>query len=318
MSAPDGTTLEEIGWNFLERQAAVVVLRVDSRGTILAANSYARELTGRPLVSGSLGELLIASTESADLKRWLTPSAEPRVMNVRTPDGLSQTLYVTSVQAGADLVLLGQADPKEQERLRREYQEMNQELVQLGRDLALANAELVRLNALKNKFLGMASHDLRKPTGSILNRAELLLEDAALGSSPDASRSIRQIIASADAMARLINDFLDVSVIEADRLSLDIQVVEQERMVAAALDLVRSAAAERDIELRTSLDKSSSRLRVDGQKMEQVLTNLLSNAIEHAPYGSCVSVSSQRAGGDTLLGRESRGRDRPGTTAAPL
>ena len=95
--------------------------------------------------------------------------------------------------------------PQEQERLRCGFLELNQELTVLGRELALANAELARLNALKNKFLGMASHDLRKPAGLILNRAEMLLEEATLTGSADACRNIRNIIDSATSMARLIS-----------------------------------------------------------------------------------------------------------------
>jgi signal transduction histidine kinase len=294
MDGVEQAAAREIGWNFLSRQAAILVLRVDGAGAILSANSYARELTGLPLVPGSLRDLLIISTQPAELARWLTPSDEPRLMNVRTANGLSHTLYVTSVPVAGGLLLFGQADPQEQERLRRDFLELNQELTTLGRELALANAELVRMDGLKNQFLGMASHDLRKPVGLILNRAELLLEDAALSASPEACRQIRLIIASASSMARLINDFLDVSVIEAERLTLDIQVVGQDALVASAWALVREAAAERGITLTTLLDQALTRLRVDGPKLEQVLVNLFSNAVEHAPQGSCVAVLSRR------------------------
>ena len=286
----------EIGWNFLEREAAVVMLRVAEAGEILGANSYARELTGLPLASGTLGDLLIVSSDTAELKRWLTPSPKPRLMNVRTLDGLSQTLYVTSVRFGSELLLFGQVDPREQERLRREFLELNHELTALGRELSLANAELVRLNALKNRFLGMASHDLRKPAGLMLNQAELLLEDPALAGLPDACRLLRGIVASAGSMALLIDDFLDVAMIEAGRLALDIRVVEQDALFATALALVQGGAARRGIEVRNALDRAGTRLRVDGPKLEQVLTNLIANAIEHSPDGACVTVASRPEG----------------------
>jgi signal transduction histidine kinase len=296
VSGLDHAAAREIGWHFLERQAALVLLRVDGEGDILFANDYARELTGLPLVSGSLRDLLIATARQTDLQHWLAPSDEPRLMNVRTSDGLSQSLYVSTFPLGSERLLLGQADPREQERLRREFLELNHELTALGRELALANAELVRLNGLKNKFLGMASHDLRKPTGLILNRAELLLEDATVSVSAEARVHLHQIIASAGSMACLIDDFLELSSIEADRLSLDIQVVLQDQLVAAALALVQEAADRRAIELRVSLDPAGARLRVDGPKLEQVLTNLLSNAIEFSPDGCRVSLASELEG----------------------
>jgi signal transduction histidine kinase len=293
MSGPERRTAAEIAWNYLDRQAAILMLRVDAAGNILCANSFARELTGLPLSSGSLGDLLITSTQLAEIKRWLTPSAKPRLMNVRTAEGLSQTLYVTSVQLGSELLLFGQADPQEQERLRREFLELNHELTALGRELALANAELTRLGALKNKFVGMASHDLKKQAGLVLNLAELLREDPAVSKSADASQILERILNSAGSMALLIDDFLDITMIEADRLSLDIQVVAQDALVGEAWDLVQSAAAKRNMELKILLDQAGSQLRVDGPKLVQVLANLLSNAIEYAPVGSSVSVVSQ-------------------------
>ena len=294
MSGLDGRTASEIGWNYLERRAAILVLRVDGAGNILAANSFARELTGLPLCSGSLGDLLITSTQLADLARWLTPSVEPRLMNVRTADGLSQTLHVTTVQLGPELLLFGQADLQEQERLRREFLALNRELTALGRDLALVNAELVRLSALKNKFVGMASHDLRKPAGLILNLAELLLEDPAVNQSVEACQIIGRILSSSSSMAVMIDNFLDITMIEADRLSLDLQIVAQDALVATALDLVQVAALQRNIEIKIFLDRSGVSLRVDGPKIVQVLTNLLSNAIEYSPDGSCITVASQQ------------------------
>jgi signal transduction histidine kinase len=292
MGGSEDLTDSEIGWNFLVQHAAVVVLRVNNAGLILFANRYARDLTGLPLVCGSLKGLLVIKTKEAELQRWLTPSLEPRIMNISTLAGLPQTLYVTSVQIGPDLLLFGQADPQEQERLGHAFLELNHELTALSRELALANSELARLNALKNRFLGMASHDLRKPAGLILNRAELLLEDEAVNSSVEACLSLRIIMESATSMARLIDDFLDVTMIEAGRFNLDIQIVEQEGLVARAWALVQVAAQKRGIRLMTALDGAAARLRVDGPKMEQVLTNLLSNAVEFSPDGAFITLAS--------------------------
>jgi len=307
MNGADSRTAAEIGWNYLDRQAAILVLRVDSAGKILAANSYARELTGLPLCSGSLEDLLIASTRAAELQRWLAPSDEPRLMNVRTANALSQTLYVTSVQLGSEVLLFGQADPQEQERLRREFLALNQELTALGRELALANAELVRLSEVKNKFVGMASHDLRKPVGLILNLAELLFEEPAVNKSAQACQVVERIIGSAGSMAVLINDFLDITTIEADRLGLDIQVVGQDGLLAAALDLVQVAAVRRGVEMKISLDPPGVKLRVDGPKIVQVLTNLLSNAIDYSPEGSRITVASRQQADGVRIWVEDQG-----------
>ena len=292
MSQIDCGTAAGIGWDFLEGQATIVLLQVDAEGTVLSANSYAKALLGPSLLDASLRELLVGSVDQVDLRHWLTPSDEPRIMNVRTHSGLPQTLYVTTVPVGSRLLLFGQTDPLEQERLRSGFLELNHELTALSRELAQANAELGRLNEMKNKFLGMASHDLRKPAALILNCAELLLDDAAADLSPYALQNLRHIVDSASSMSHLIDDFLDVSVIESGHLVLDLQVVEQKALVASAFALVQLAAAKRGIKLTAHLDKSMSRLLVDGPKIEQVLTNLFSNAIDHSPDQAVITVRS--------------------------
>lgn len=283
--------LWESGWRFLEQQAAVLVLRVAGDGTVRFANRYARELTGLELVSAPLEDLLIVTEEAVDRGRWLSQSERPQLMNVRTASGLPQTLYLTSVPLGEEWLLFGQTDPREQELLRRELLVLNHEATAQGRALAQANAELAHLNAVKNEFLGMASHDLRKPVGLILNCAESLQELASL--SPEAHRDLEQVVTCATSMARLIDDFLDVASIEAQRLPLDLQVVGQEHLVEAALSLVRPAAGRRGVTLARELDGTSARLRVDGPKLEQVLANLLGNAVEHSPAGGRVLLVSR-------------------------
>lgn len=291
MSGEAAPTAGQIVWDYLSRQAAVIVLRVAGDGTVLFANRYALELTGLPLVGGSLDELLIFPGESGALP-WLAPSAEPRIMNIRVAAGLPQTLYVSTAALDGEWLLLGQADPGEQERLRREVLELNHELTALSRELALANAQLDQLNKLKNQFLGMASHDLRKPTGLIMNNAELLQEMGTFEPGSQPQVILERIQRSATAMAALINDFLDVAMIEAGRLPLDVGIVDASQLFAGAAALTETAARKRQIVVSIDLDEALPRLRVDGGKLEQVLTNLLSNAIEHSPDGGAVNLGA--------------------------
>jgi signal transduction histidine kinase len=297
---------ERIG-EYLEDEACIVMLRVDAAGVIRGANGYARRLTGLTLLGASLGDLLITGVEGPELSRWLSPSERPRLMNLRGREGLPQTIYVTTLADAGGWLLLGQADPGEQELLRRELLALNQELTEKGRELAQANAELARLNAVKNTFLGMATHDLRKPVGLILLRAEQLLEQADDTPDQGGRRELAGIIASANSMARLIDDFLDLSCIEAERLNLDLQPVDPQALAAGALALVEPLAARRGVELRQELDPACGRLRVDGPKLEQALTNLLSNAVEHAPERSSVLLASRLAAGGIRFWVEDQG-----------
>ncbi len=130
------------GWDFLKESASVVVLRVTRAGEILAANRHAVTLIGEPLVGKpwhTLWENYDGKTSFAD---WLAETVQPRLLNNRTTFGLSQTLEMTVEPTGEDFWLFGEVNAAEQARLGREVLELNYELNNVSRELALANAEL--------------------------------------------------------------------------------------------------------------------------------------------------------------------------------
>jgi signal transduction histidine kinase len=294
MSSDAAALPSGLGWRFLHDSASVVVVRVNDAGTILAVNRHAATLIGEPLVGQPWHAMLLNFAGRVELADWLADTARPRLLNVRTTAGLPQTLEVTVEAEGRDHLLIGEVNAADQARLGREVLELNHELNQATRELALKNAELDRLDALKNQFLGMAAHDLRKPAGLILSYAELLIDDAASSWSAEQREFLQVIRTAADRMRGVIDDFLDVSLIEAGRLSLDVQKADLADLVQAARTLVAASAAKRKIHIAAELDPEGRVLLVDGPKIEQVLTNLLSNAVEHTPAEGCVRIGSRR------------------------
>jgi signal transduction histidine kinase len=282
------------GWSFLIDSASVVVLRVSRSGTILAANRHARTLIGEPLVGQPWHSILLNFNSVTTLADWLAVEGRPRLLNVHTLAGLPQTLQVTVESDGADYLLFGEVNAGEQARLAREVLELNHELNNLTRELAINNVELAHLSALKNQFLGMAAHDLRKPTGLILTYAEFLIDEVASSLSVEHQDFLHTIHNAADRMRRVVDDFLDVSLIEAGRFDLDEQAVDLSQLVNAAVKLVNISATKCGVKISIALDPASLHLFVDGAKIEQVLTNLLSNAVENSSSGDCVTVTSQR------------------------
>ncbi len=293
MNGHDATTLKSLAWDYLCQKSHVVLLQVALDGTVLFANSFATRLTGLPLKGTPLASMLVFSSPDSPLP-WLEPSSEPRLMNIRVADGLPQTLYITTECCDDTRLLFGQVDPEEQKRLHREVLELNHELTAMGRELAQTNVELDELNKLKNQFLGMASHDLRKPAGLILNYGELLLEEAKFAPGSTAEMMLRRMLASASAMTGLIDDFLDVTMIEAGRFNLDIEASDLQTLVSEALMLVEAAAKKRNVQLQVAIDPALPMLRVDRKKLEQVFTNLVSNAIEHSPEQGRVEIVCDR------------------------
>lgn len=282
------------GWSFLGASTSVVVLRVNAAGTILAANGFASTLIGVSLAGQPWHAMLLNFGGQPVLADWLADQARPRLLNVRTAAGLPQTLEVTVEADGADYLLFGEVNAAEQARMAREVLELNHELNNLTRELALKNDDLAKLNALKNQFLGMAAHDLRKPIGLILSYAEFVIDEAGDGLTGEHRDFLRTIHGAAERMRRVVDDFLDVSLIEAGRFSLDEQPVELGELARSAITLVNLAAVKRRVHIITDLDASAGAMQVDGAKIEQVLTNLLSNAVEHSPDGGCVTLASRR------------------------
>ena len=281
-------------WRFVQQSTSVVALRIDPEGIILAANRCATSMSGLPLLGQPSHTMLLNFTAPPSFSDWLAQQARPRLLNVHTTTGLPQTLQVTIEPIGNDYLLFGEINAADQARLGREVLELNHELNNLTRELALKNGELAQLNALKNQFLGMAAHDLRKPTGLILTYSEFLLEEAANSLSAEQLDFLQTIHRAADRMRLVVDDFLDVSLIEAGRFNLDEQVTDLAELVQSAVRLVSLGAAKRGVRIGTGLQPPKPMLYADGAKLEQVLTNLLSNAVEHSPSGAGVLIESQQ------------------------
>jgi signal transduction histidine kinase len=195
-----------------------------------------------------------------------------------------------------------QADRAEREAgLYDEISRLNNELVAMQRELAKKNAELERLNALKNQFLGMAAHDLHNPLHLIMSFSDTLLEDAAAVLSAEQREYLQHVLTASEFMRQLIDDFLSVALIESGRLRLNLEVVNLPDIVEQVMILVGVKARKKDIEIIVTQDPALPRLIMDGQKIQQALINLISNAIEHSYPGSSVALRTRHADDEALI-----------------
>lgn len=157
---------------------------------------------------------------------------------------------------------------------------------------ARADAEIA--NRLKDEFLATLSHELRTPLTAILGWARMLrtgtLDPAVAG------RALTTIERNASLQARLVGDLLDLSQILSGKFRLDMRTTELICVVEAALDAVRPAAEAKGIRLVASLDPTVGSIRTDPDRLQQVVWNLLSNAIEFTPPGGRVDVQTERRG----------------------
>jgi signal transduction histidine kinase len=313
--AGDADPIKETGWRFLNDTANIVMLVLDAAGNVKYANQYAKKLTALPLEGGHISAMLLVgswnnSEHRSLLEQWQDQTA-PHLMNVRTVENLPQTLNVTVCPINEGYLLFGQKDDAELDRLNREVLALNHELSNISRELNQKNAELAQLNMLKNQFLGMATHDLRNPVGGILLYTELLIDGAPEHLNAEHLQFIKNIHSSALRMSRVINDFLDVSIIESGHLTLDLQKVNLADLVSSVQTNVSVSAMKNQIRFNVVLDPATLTLRVDGPKIEQVFTNLLSNAVEYSNKEGTITIRSQRVNEGVRFQVEDQGKGIP-------
>lgn len=154
-----------------------------------------------------------------------------------------------------------------------------------------ARRDAEQANRLKDEFIATVSHELRTPLSAMLGWATLLRN----GSLPTerVDRALETIERNARAQGQLIEDLLDVSRIMAGKLTLAVESVEVRSVVEQALESVRPAADAKGVRLQSTLD-SSVRVMGDPQRVQQVVWNLVSNAVKFTPRGGRVQVTLVR------------------------
>jgi signal transduction histidine kinase len=169
-------------------------------------------------------------------------------------------------------------------------QKERNELVERSVRLSEANAKLAHIARLKDEFLANMSHELRTPLNAILGFSECLQEEI-YGSLNELQRkSLQTLEDSGHHLLDLINDILDLSKIEADKLTLQIGTVSVNEICQASLRMTKEAAYKKKIQVSTTIDYSLETIEADVRRLKQILVNLLSNAIKFTPEGGRVTL----------------------------
>jgi PAS domain S-box-containing protein len=169
-------------------------------------------------------------------------------------------------------------------------------------ELARNNEELRRLNEFKNQVLGMAAHDLRNPLSVILACSEFLLSPES-GTLEPARRTdfLSRIERNSTLMMNLINDLLDLTQIESGQLRLSPRPLAVAELVERNVSVNRMLADARSIELGLTVPKDLPEVMADPARIEQVLNNLIGNALKFSGSGSRVEVSAARENGAVVV-----------------
>jgi two-component system CheB/CheR fusion protein len=179
-----------------------------------------------------------------------------------------------------------------------------EELERVRHEADAARTAAVNANQIKDEFLATASHELRTPLSAILIWSKALRRATSGGGELDRqeiAEAVGAIEHSAEAQKRLIEDLLDTVRIEAGKLRLHLRDGELAPVVQAAVDAMKPEAAEKGVTLSADLRADVGAVRADPGRVEQVVWNLVSNAVKFTPAGGRVEVSLRREGDDVVI-----------------
>jgi signal transduction histidine kinase len=152
---------------------------------------------------------------------------------------------------------------------------------------------------LKDEFLATLSHELRTPLNVIVGRTHML---STFADDPEKVRQTAETIArNSEALARLVEDLLDVSRITLSGVNLDWQLVDLGALVDAAAAGIRPTAEAKGIRFFVTVDRQVPRIRGDQTRLQQVIWNLFTNAIKFTPPGGEIRTEIRRDGSQVVL-----------------
>jgi signal transduction histidine kinase len=176
-------------------------------------------------------------------------------------------------------------------------QERTQELSALNEALNQANQELKELDRLKSNFLSTVSHEFRTPLTSITAFSEILIDEMEdHETSKEVMRFLNIINTESERLGRLIKNLLDLSRIEAGRMRWERSVFPVRKVMLAALDGLLPVFSEKDIRIVREVECPDALISADRDRIQQVITNLLENAMKFSERGKRIWIGCRQTG----------------------
>jgi signal transduction histidine kinase/CheY-like chemotaxis protein len=175
------------------------------------------------------------------------------------------------------------------------------ENIRLLEEVRAANGRLKELDRLKSQFLANMSHELRTPLNAIIGFSELIGDGLAGPTTPEQADYLSNINASGRHLLALINDILDLSKIQAGRMTLERQRLTVTGLVAEVQAIIAPLTARKQQQFNVQIIPNLPQIEVDPLRLKQVLINLLGNASKFTPQGGQVALRVTRIESDLLL-----------------
>jgi signal transduction histidine kinase len=170
---------------------------------------------------------------------------------------------------------------------------------------------LKQLNELKNKFLGIAAHDLRSPLAVVQSYIEMIRDPELDASAEKKNYFFERIQTVTKRMLNLINDLLDISAIESGKLELQLAEVDLLKFLNDSVANHELAAKAKNIEVTAELPESLPRLKIDERRINQVLDNFVTNAVKFSPKGTKITIKAEQKDDSVMVSVIDQGQGIP-------
>jgi signal transduction histidine kinase len=198
------------------------------------------------------------------------------------------------LKTGDEIEMLAEEFNKMTQSLQQAHAGLEQKVAARTQELAVANERLKELDHLKSDFVSNVSHELRTPLTAIKGAVDLVLREVAGPLTEKQFHYLNRVRSNTQHLAGLINDLLDLSKIESGKTAIKASRVALGGLVHEVLESLRPIAAEKVITLEATFREPSILVWADRNKVNQVLMNLIGNAIKFTPIQGRVTVSASR------------------------
>jgi len=218
------------------------------------------------------------------LKRWTTEEVRFKLPAWIPTLGLVIGLALI-MSLGGSVFLKRQVNVRTRE-LREINQEIEKRIIERTAELAAAMEKAQAADRIKSAFLATMSHELRTPLNSIIGFTGILLRERVGTLNEEQKKQLTMVRSSSQHLLALINDVLDISKIEAGQLTLARDDVDMRQIIEKVVQSSRPLTDAKGLEMGLEVDPELNTVSGDGRRLEQILLNLVSNAIKFTETGS--------------------------------
>src|SRR6185312_10881191 len=301
---------EEDRYRLLARNMTDVITRHGRNGAVLFVSPAAEQMFGARAVELT-GHGLFERVHVADRPAYLTALAdaaalgEDRSVEFRIRHGDTSEAHGRFVWIEMRCRPLGVAGGNAREVVA-VLRDVSERKVQ-ERAIDVARAESERANAAKSRFLATMSHELRTPLNAIIGFSDMLTNDSLVLDAAREKEYVRLINESGRHLLSVVNGILDMSKMETGNFQIMPEPLALAQAVEGCCDLLALKAHEAGVTLKTRMARAVPEIMADKRAVNQILINLISNAIKFTPRGGGITVDAVGIGGNVVITVEDTG-----------